>query len=129
MLTQEDETFITEMFESFENENETEDEVNLNENAKCMGEDDEIIYLMEIDLTDMATNLANNSFEHSINTREIPEGLVMLAKKSKAFYGQQELQGIRIDTCANRTSVMGEGQYLSYCQKFGLKPALRIGPA
>lgn len=125
MLTQEDEAFITEMYEAF-NEEDIEDEDNLNEDDECAAEEDEIIYLAEEDLRDMAANLANNAFEHSKNIEEPLEGLLMLATGSAAPDEQKQFQGIRIDTCANRTSVIGEGQYLAYCKKLGLKPALRI---
>lgn len=38
---------------------------------------------------------------------------------------RKQFLGIRLDTCFNRTSIMGEPQYRTYCKKNSTIPAIR----
>lgn len=37
---------------------------------------------------------------------------------------QQQFEGVRIDTCANRRSIISTNKYTAYCQTFGLQQAI-----
>lgn len=37
----------------------------------------------------------------------------------------ETFDGIVIDTCAKRTRILSEVQYILYCRKFGFRPAMK----
>lgn len=134
MLTQEDDAFITELYEKeagYEPDPEEYDndhhEVNWNEDDRPVyssDSQDELAYIVEMDLSDIEQTLSKNAFNHAFNISNDPTDMAMLTTNNPNEE-QKFFEGVRLDTCANRTSVMGEEQYQAYCHTFGIKPALR----
>lgn len=130
MLTQEDEAFISQLYEEIDGDGERSQlEVNWNEERDTDSDSDETVYLTISDLTHIEETLANNSFMHNIPIANAECSTAMITASNLTTEGHEVFKGVKLDTCANRTSVMGRSQYSAYCQSFGIKPAIRKGDA
>lgn len=77
------------------------------------------------DLANVECNLSNCAFLHgiSLNQNQADAAEMMYANMTDKT---AEFLGIKIDTGANKRSIMSLAQYSHYCQKFGLAEAIRM---
>lgn len=66
-----------------------------------------MVYFMELNVSDLETSLSNNVFIHAIPEKEKADVICWDIDK-RDMEENENFSGIRLDTCSNRTSVMGK---------------------
>lgn len=124
LLTEEDMAYISELFKGFDKYEEGDEDVYYEED-----EDDpesDIVYVASVDLEGIQLSLSKTAFTHGTEITADKSEMIsamysfLLCNDEKVLF-----DGIRIDTAANRKSIMSMNQYNAYCKTFGLRPAIK----
>lgn len=73
----------------------------------------------------MEVNRANYSFLHGRSVGTTKERLVTEMHYYLTVYMKSIFQGMRIEICANRASIMSNSQYIAYFTQFGVRRAIK----
>lgn len=125
-LSQEDTAYISELFKEEHGHGESNEEKTGEAEADWAGTDEngsdtdsDLAFYADADLKHLQVNLANASFMHALNVEAGRSDIAMVARletndKPVGF------EGLKVDTGANRSSIMSARQYGAYCETFGL---------
>lgn len=135
LLSEEDLNFVAQMFE---NDNETGEEnddiANMGQEMMSEGEEDledninddgYLAFVAESDLQDLQSDLANSSFSHGRTIDNEKNAMIEAMYTHLTRKPQRCFEGVKIDTGANRSSIMSKDQYNSYCDTFGIRCSVR----
>lgn len=134
-LTTEDKAFIAALFEESDQSEDDDAEANnaeedyTSEESEWEREEDggDVAYIATNDLRDLEMAFSDAAFLHGRNVSSkatenntTEANIAHEQKREKVRFA-----GIRMDTCCNRTSIIGRPQYRAYCFEFGTKEAVR----
>lgn len=69
--------------------------------------------------------LSHSAFIHGLSHKSYLVSALRSMNQNLSQYNVQIFYGIRLDTCANRSSLISNPQYQSYTKQFGLKNLIR----
>lgn len=121
---------VEDLIEVIDMEAFSEEEEEREEGAKWIEDDDidggsEISYLIEEVATELEISLSHNAYAHGRTfSSDMASELVTMYKHLRGDT-ESNFNWIKIDTAANRRSVMSKAQYLAYASEFGRKVPIR----
>lgn len=122
MLTEEDLAFVSEMFAT---DNDGGGAASEDESGEGDNQDSDLLYMAEDDLGEIQAYMADVAFLHGRTIQSSRGTMISEMYHAMEPKGQTNFDGVKIDTAANRKSIMGTHQYDEYCKTFGLRPAIR----
>lgn len=82
--------------------------------------------MTEQDSSATESKLANNAFIHGRSYKADMDHSLSVMKEQLRYKNDDLFDGIRLDTAANRRSVISKGQYYAYQSEFGRKVKIRL---
>lgn len=87
--------------------------------------DNELAYVAVEDKFVIEKEMENAAFLHGNCIFNATPNTTNAFQATEYDWGKLEFGGLRVDTCCNKTSIMGSPQYHEYCLLFGIRPAIR----
>lgn len=81
----------------------------------------DIAYIANEDLKEVGKYLANTSFLHGRMVKETKETMVNSTHTKLSRENMGKFEGIRLDTCSNKASIMCYSKYTASCSELSLR--------